>query len=269
MWQGGTIANGTANPFKWDYSSSTTWGYMAGGAAIGAATSWMSSATATATTGLLTKAGISQTGATLLGNAVGNSVGTFTNSIAGQALYNKGDIDFDKAIQAGAYGFGGGLGAGLVDLYSPISNSTFPMHHTVKHIARTSAYEIGGNIFSGRPLLEDVSFGLDPGLVLPLTMDMISTSTSILAKKAGLKRGSIDFGSGIYSDVRTESNEYGFKDLVADDITGFGITFDFYAKSKGINFATTSPFLALKFGELNDFNMARINYLRYFKSWWY
>jgi hypothetical protein len=34
-WQGGTVANGTANPFKWDYSSGQTWGYMAGGAAIG------------------------------------------------------------------------------------------------------------------------------------------------------------------------------------------------------------------------------------------
>lgn len=40
MWQGGTMANGTANPFKWDYSSARTWGYMGAGAAIGAASSY-------------------------------------------------------------------------------------------------------------------------------------------------------------------------------------------------------------------------------------
>ena len=37
MWQGGSLANGTMNPFKWDYSSGKTWGYMAAGAAVGAA----------------------------------------------------------------------------------------------------------------------------------------------------------------------------------------------------------------------------------------
>ncbi|MDO8897529.1 MAG: RHS repeat-associated core domain-containing protein, partial [Bacteroidales bacterium] len=32
MWQGGTLANGgEMNPFKWDYSSGKTWGYMLGG----------------------------------------------------------------------------------------------------------------------------------------------------------------------------------------------------------------------------------------------
>ncbi|MCU0441298.1 MAG: FG-GAP-like repeat-containing protein [Bacteroidia bacterium] len=36
MWQGGTMANGTANPFKWDYSSGKTWAYMGVGAAVGA-----------------------------------------------------------------------------------------------------------------------------------------------------------------------------------------------------------------------------------------
>jgi len=35
MWQGGSMANGTMNPFKWDYSSGKTWGYMAGGALVG------------------------------------------------------------------------------------------------------------------------------------------------------------------------------------------------------------------------------------------
>ncbi len=45
MWQGGTMANGTANPFKWDYSSARTWGYMGAGAAIGAASSYAGAGT--------------------------------------------------------------------------------------------------------------------------------------------------------------------------------------------------------------------------------
>ncbi|MBB5440874.1 RHS repeat-associated protein [Pedobacter sp. AK017] len=36
MWSGGSLANGTMNPFKWDYGSGKTWGYMLGGAVSGA-----------------------------------------------------------------------------------------------------------------------------------------------------------------------------------------------------------------------------------------
>jgi len=35
MWSGGSIANGTTNPFKWNYSSGKTWSYMAAGAVVG------------------------------------------------------------------------------------------------------------------------------------------------------------------------------------------------------------------------------------------
>ncbi|THF48565.1 RHS repeat-associated core domain-containing protein [Flavobacterium supellecticarium] len=35
MWSGGSIANGTTNPFKWDYSSGKTWAYMTAGAVVG------------------------------------------------------------------------------------------------------------------------------------------------------------------------------------------------------------------------------------------
>lgn len=38
IWNAGTIANGTANPFEWDYSSEKTWYYMGIGLAIGAGT---------------------------------------------------------------------------------------------------------------------------------------------------------------------------------------------------------------------------------------
>ncbi len=47
MWSGGSMANGTMNPFKWDYSSGKTWGYMAGGALAGAASGYIGGAVAT------------------------------------------------------------------------------------------------------------------------------------------------------------------------------------------------------------------------------
>jgi RHS repeat-associated protein len=34
-YMGGTIANNSYNPAKWDWSSSKTWGYMLGGAIVG------------------------------------------------------------------------------------------------------------------------------------------------------------------------------------------------------------------------------------------
>jgi hypothetical protein len=47
MWSGGSAANGTMNPFKWDYSSGKTWGYMAGGALVGGLSGGYASSIAT------------------------------------------------------------------------------------------------------------------------------------------------------------------------------------------------------------------------------
>ncbi|UBD66317.1 hypothetical protein K6V25_05680 [Bacteroides salyersiae] len=44
---GGSIANHSYNPGKWDYSSGKTWGYMAGGAIIGAVSGVLGSYVAT------------------------------------------------------------------------------------------------------------------------------------------------------------------------------------------------------------------------------
>ena len=104
-----------------------------------------------------------------------------------------------------------------------------------------------------------------------MTIDAISmSSTSYLRKQYGLKRGSVDFGKGSRGEnFRMETNEYGYEYPMIDDVSGFGITLDFHYSQKAFNAEILNPFLALKFGELKDFNMARINYLRYFKSWWY
>jgi RHS repeat-associated protein len=46
MWSGGSMANGTMNPLDWNYRSGKTWGYMAGGAVIGAASAGTASSIA-------------------------------------------------------------------------------------------------------------------------------------------------------------------------------------------------------------------------------
>jgi hypothetical protein len=70
MWSGGSMANGTANPLKWDWSSGRTWGYMAAGATVGAASGGV--ADAVAASGMPFANTMS-----LLASSLTNSVGTY------------------------------------------------------------------------------------------------------------------------------------------------------------------------------------------------
>jgi hypothetical protein len=90
MWQGGSLANGTMNPFKWDYSSDKTWGYMAGGAVVGAASG--GAANAVATSGML--------GA----NTAAIMTGSFINSV-GTAIYTGGQTDVSVSFGVASYNF--------------------------------------------------------------------------------------------------------------------------------------------------------------------
>lgn len=93
MWQGGTLANGTANPTKWDYSSGKTWGYMAGGAAIGAASGGTANAVATS------------------GIAFANTAAIFTGSFVssfGMNMLSGGQTDVSVSIGFGSYNFDSG-----------------------------------------------------------------------------------------------------------------------------------------------------------------
>lgn len=47
MWTGGSMANGTMNPFNWNYSSGKTWGYMAAGAIVGGVSGGLAKGVAT------------------------------------------------------------------------------------------------------------------------------------------------------------------------------------------------------------------------------
>lgn len=92
-WQGGSLANGTMNPFKWDYSSGKTWGYMAGGALVGAASG--GAANAVATSGMVG----ANTAAIMTGSLI-NSVGTFA--------YTGGQTDISVSFGFGSYNFSTG-----------------------------------------------------------------------------------------------------------------------------------------------------------------
>jgi len=90
MWQGGSLANGTMNPFKWDYSSGKTWGYMAAGAAVGAASAYVGWAIAT-------EGGF-------MANTMGIVTSSYINSL-GTSIYTGGKTDVSVSFGAGSYNF--------------------------------------------------------------------------------------------------------------------------------------------------------------------
>jgi hypothetical protein len=98
MWQGGSMANGTMNPTKWDYSSGKTWGYMAGGAVVGAASG--GAANAVATSGMV--------GA----NTAAIVAGSFVNSV-GTHIYTGGQTDVSVSFGIGSFNMSTGQVRGL------------------------------------------------------------------------------------------------------------------------------------------------------------
>lgn len=158
----------------WDAVKS---GLVTGGAA------WLTYNTAGAASGLLADIGINSVASTVIGNGIGGAVGSFAGDVANQMAFNEtGEkIDFGQAGKSALYGFGGGLAAGVIDV-SPIAKWDFPMNHTVKHLIRTSAYEIGGNILSGEPVFDNMTYGFNPGIIMPLAFDVVSISGSILTR---------------------------------------------------------------------------------------
>jgi hypothetical protein len=88
MWSGGSMANGTANPFKWDYSSGRTWGYMAGGAVVGGLSG--GAANAVATSGIP------------FANTAAIATGSFLNSY-GTYLYTGGQTDVSIGFGVASY----------------------------------------------------------------------------------------------------------------------------------------------------------------------
>jgi RHS repeat-associated protein len=90
MWQGGSMANGTMNPFKWDYSSGKTWGYMAGGAAAGGFAGYVGG-------GIAPSGGMFSNTTAIIASSYINSVGT--------KFYTSGESDLSVSFGVASYDF--------------------------------------------------------------------------------------------------------------------------------------------------------------------
>lgn len=92
-YSGGTIANnGQFNPIKWDWSSGKTWGYMLGGAVVGAGSAYLGATVAA------TGAAFSNTGALVIGsfsNSLGMAVVTGGQTSVG-VNFGIASFDFDS-----------------------------------------------------------------------------------------------------------------------------------------------------------------------------
>ena len=90
LWQGGSLANGTMNPFKWDYSSGKTWGYMLGGAVVGGLSGYVGGVIAASEIPMANTLGI-------MGASLTNSFGTYA--------YTGGQTDISMSFGFASYNF--------------------------------------------------------------------------------------------------------------------------------------------------------------------
>jgi RHS repeat-associated protein len=194
--------------------TSGNWGkdaLVSGGITAGA--SWLVYNTAGAASGLLVKAGFGNGAATVIGNGIGGATGSFAGNVAGQAYFT-GNVDLGKSFKSALYGFGFGVGSGLVDI-SPIFGKKFFMHHTAKYILRSTAGELSGNLLCGG--YGSMTYGLNPGIALPFMSDLVSLTSPYWTSKIAQRKfnsfleDSNESGFGIKSDMKLKSQlDYGF-----------------------------------------------------------
>jgi len=113
-YMGGTLANGTYNPAKWDYSSVLTWGYMYCGAFVSAASAYAGTAVSAAgfaganTAGILAASAINSLGTyayTLGETPISVSAGAFSYDFTNREFGYLGKKGNSKIENAG-YAFG-------------------------------------------------------------------------------------------------------------------------------------------------------------------
>lgn len=161
------------------------WGkdaFVSGG--IAAASAWLIYNTAGLASSALLNLGVAPGLSSLIGNGIGGAVGSFAGNVASQQYFT-GGVDQRQAGQAALYGFGYGFGAGAVDI-SPLMEKHFAMHHTVKHLIRSTVGEFVGNVTSRN--YSQMTFGFNPGIVLPLISDVSSLSSPLWTKKFTQKK---------------------------------------------------------------------------------
>ena len=104
---GGSIANNSANPFKWEWDKASTYRDMFYGAVVGAGTAWGGAAIA-AGIGKAAVAGAGTYGAMAGGGAAG-----FTGSLGFAMIQNHGVLDWSDLRRAGYAGLTGIVAGGL------------------------------------------------------------------------------------------------------------------------------------------------------------
>ena len=164
---GGYLSHGITQG-DWGWSAVRTGAVSAVGALAAYNTGGLAS-------GLVLSAGGGTGTAAITGSAIGGAAGGFASSVAGQGLSGQ-PIDFAAAGRSAAAGFGAGLAAGAVG-YGVGMLGRYPMYHSVRHVAQSTAGQIGANVFSGRNAFSGLDYGLNPYLAFPLMGDAVYTTS--------------------------------------------------------------------------------------------
>jgi len=136
---GGVQANGTYNPFKWNYSNADTWMGITGGAIIGVASAGVGIAVGEAVAAELAAVGIS--GGIMGGAIAGVSGGIASGFISG---------GFMSGLPGGDGDFLGGAGKGA--LYGGIGGAVIGGAG-----GGFAAYKSGNNVWTGNPIRQSIS----------------------------------------------------------------------------------------------------------------
>ena len=136
---GGAQANGTYNPFKWNYSNADTWMGITGGAIIGVASAGVGIAVGGAVAAELAAVGIS--GGIIGGAIAGASGGIASGFISG---------GFMSGLPGGDGDFLGGAGKGA--LYGGIGGAVIGGAG-----GGFAAYKSGNNVWTGNPIRQSIS----------------------------------------------------------------------------------------------------------------
>jgi RHS repeat-associated protein len=174
----GAVVGGTAGGVIAHNNGQDWWKGAIVGGLIGAAVGTGVSAAVGAKggiTGMSTALGGSTKGWTIASNSF-----FAANYQMANAALNQGNLD--EIYKSGLHGLGGGFSSSLIDI-SPLTTKVFKGHHSIKHLIRSSAYQIGGNLTSGNRIFENIDFGLSASLVFPAFQDAMAISSSLWSPK--------------------------------------------------------------------------------------
>ncbi|MDY0347870.1 MAG: FG-GAP-like repeat-containing protein [Tenuifilaceae bacterium] len=207
MWGGGTAANGTMNPFKWDYNDGKTWAGMG----IGLVAGGLGGGIGTGSIG-----GLAGLEAVMAGGVVAGGInGAGMTALAGGDF---GDIMGGMIQNAVIGGFTAAAGYGAFQGMEGLIGN-IPGHNTVSYFTAASASKVTGNLLTGQKPFNNYSdIYKNPAWLLPATMDFVSISGSLLMNSK--------FGPKIANNLAKKYMPEGwFEEGIVDDISGAKLNF--------------------------------------------